>query len=1021
MPTGRNSPLTSLEFAGLRNQEYPHAFYLPCRPETGAGGFKTISGRLHVERSSGADAKTRRSAMADAASDWMGKKSGGRGGPAARKERGSRTGPREPGEDRPFIDTTAYGSGPDDSITDSTENAAITHHVAMVNGTSIPYTATAGHLVTVDPSSSKPAAKFFYVAFTADGAAPASRPVTFFYNGGPGSSSVFLLLGSFAPRRIKTNMPGFTPPPPYAMEDNPDSLIDRSDLVYINPVGTGYSAAIAPFRNRDFWGVDQDAVSIKQFIKRYLSAFNRWNSPRFLFGESYGTARSCVLAWLLHEDGLDLNGVTLQSSVLDYPANFSNAAGLMPTFAADAWYHGKIGVEPPPADLPAFMDTVCAFAQGPYAKALKSFPDAKPSTVRTLSRYLGLPASMIEAWHLNVEAADRLGHSAFLIELLRDKGLALGAYDGRVTGIDTGIAAIVSPDGGMNDPTMAAVSGVYTTMWNSYLANDLKFTATANFVDLNDQAFQFWDFTHTDPAGAVQKPDRQGNPTLYTAGDLAATMAANPDLLVLSANGYYDSVTPFFQTRLTLDAMPLVDAHARANLTIRNYPSGHMIYLDGASRTALKADLAAMYDRATARNAARLRAMAMLPGVVPNIVRPYFKLPHAGGAALKPAAAGAVPWSVPDLCRAYSWPTGLVGGGVIAILEFNGGWIGKDIEAYFRAAGLPAPDIADVTVGAGRNDPNRHSGDPAGDPDREVALDIEIAGAAYSVATGKAAAIRVYWGDAADWGAMASAITAAAADGCDVCSISWGSDEANWRAAARATGVDFPGRLNEAAQAAARSGMIVFAASGDNDSSDGGTDPANVDLPSSSPFAVGCGGTMKPHDPAEAETVWNDDPGNPNGEGTGGGFSELFRPMPAWQAGAPHGPGRMVPDISANADPETGYEVFVHGGRETVGGTSAVAPLYAGLFAAFGRKLGRVAPRLWLNQACFNDITRGDNGFYRARTGPDPCTGLGSPIADRLGALFGASGKSSSGRTGASPAVPKAPSRGGLRHAPGRN
>ena len=263
--------------------------------------------------------------------------------------------PRPPVPDQPFLDTTAYGSGPDDSITDATEKAAITHHVAELNGTSIPYTARAGHLVTVDPSSSQPAAKFFYVAFTADGMEPTTRPVTFFYNGGPGSSSVFLLLGSFAPRRIRTKMPDFTPPPPYAMEDNPDSLLDRSDLVYIDPVGTGYSAAIAPFKNRDFWGVDQDAVSIKQFIKRYLSAFNRWNSPRFLFGESYGTARSCVLAWLLHEDGLDLNGITLQSSVLDYPANFSNAAGLMPTFAADAWYHKKTGIEPPAANLPSFI------------------------------------------------------------------------------------------------------------------------------------------------------------------------------------------------------------------------------------------------------------------------------------------------------------------------------------------------------------------------------------------------------------------------------------------------------------------------------------------------------------------------------------------------------------------------------------------------------------------------------------------------------------------------------------------
>jgi subtilase family serine protease len=170
---------------------------------------------------------------------------------------------------------------------------------------------------------------------------------------------------------------------------------------------------------------------------------------------------------------------------------------------------------------------------------------------------------------------------------------------------------------------------------------------------------------------------------------------------------------------------------------------------------------------------------------------------------------------VPDLCRAYSWPSGLAGGGVIAIIEFNGGWVGKDIDAYFRSAGLPVPAVVDVPVGTGRNDPNRHPGNPAADPDREVALDIEVAAAAYAVATGSAASIRVYWADAADWGAMGTAITAA--DGCDVCSISWGSDEANWKAAAAAAGTDYPGRLNMAAQAAAKAGMVVFAASGDND------------------------------------------------------------------------------------------------------------------------------------------------------------------------------------------------------------
>ena len=237
------------------------------------------------------------------------------------------------------------------------------------------------------------------------------------------------------------------------------------------------------------------------------------------------------------------------------------------------------------------------------------------------------------------------------------------------------------------------------------------------------------------------------------------------------------------------------------------------------------------------------------------------------------------------------------------------------------------------------------------------------------MATGKPANIRVYWSQD-----ITKAIVAATADGCDVCSISWGADEASWGEAAGDA-------LEEAAAAATAAGMIVFAASGDNDSSDGGPGRANVDLPASAPHVIGCGGTKKPH--AGEEVVWNDNPGKTDGEGTGGGYSTLF-PMPSWQAGAPHGPGRMVPDVAANADPNTGYEIILYGGSLVVGGTSAVAPLYAGLFASFGAKLGFVTPELYLNSACFNDITHGNNGAFRGRTGADPCTGLGSPIAASL-------------------------------------
>ena len=897
--------------------------------------------------------------------------------------------PRDQLIDVPVLDTTAYGAGPNDSVTDTSETAAVTHHTATIGGKPIAYTARAGHLVAVDPSSSQPTAKFFYVAFTIDGADASARPVTFFYNGGPGSSAVFLLLGSFAPRRIHTDMPSFTPPPPYRMEDNPDSLLDRTDLVYINPIGTGYSAAIAPAKNRDFWGVDQDARSIKQFIKRYLTAFNRWNSPRFLFGESYGTARSCVLAWMLHEDGIDLNGVVLQSSVLDYTPTFSNPVGLLPTFAADAWWHKKTTIAPPPADLESLIAQAVAFAEGPYARAVAAFPESDPATTQKLSEFLGISPVVLDSWSLNVQANNGIT-SSFLVTLLQDQGLALGIYDGRVSAVDTGIAAIVDPASGANDPTMAAVSGVYTSMWNVYLNNELQFTSTSNFVDLNDQAYANWDFSHIDPTGAQKGgKDASGNPTVYTAGDLAAAMAANPDLKVFSANGYFDGVTPFFQTKLTLDAIPLRDPKARANLTIRNYPSGHMIYLDGASRTQMKADLSPLYDSVAAQFAARAKLAPFLAAARRQSrtqVRPYFKRPNEGSGKLTMRIAPtAAPWALPDLCRAYSWPSGATGGGVIAIIELDGGWAQADIDSFCQSIGQPSPAIADVVVSGAGNNPGRHMGDPA-DPDYEVTMDIEIAAAAYFLATGRVAAIRVYWADGTDMNAIAAAIAAAAADGCDVCSISWGSDEANWQAAGRKAGMDYVAKLAAAAQAATNAGMVIFAAAGDNDSSDGGPAPANVDLPFSSPFVIGCGGTTKTK---QAEIVWNNDPGNPNGNGTGGGYSTIFPPQ-SWQAGAPQGPGRMVPDVAANADPYTGYKLVVHGQTSPLGGTSAAAPLYAGLFAAFGRKLGFAAPKLWLNQTCFTDITSGDNGHYRAQTGPDPCTGLGAPIGDRLARLFGA-------------------------------
>lgn len=338
--------------------------------------------------------------------------------------------------------------------------------------------------------------------------------------------------------------------------------------------------------------------------------------------------------------------------------------------------------------------------------------------------------------------------------------------------------------------------------------------------------------------------------------------------------------------------------------------------------------------------------------------------------AKRPRAARPVSWSVPALTKAYRWPSGLKGGGVIGIVELGGGWRGADVQDYFTSVNQPPPAIMDVSVDGTANT-------PGGDADMEVALDIQVAGASYFMATGKPATIRVYWSQD-----IPSAVIRAASDGCDVISISWGADEAEW-------GKEAVYQMDEAAKYAVLKGSIVFAAAGDNDSSDGGPTPANVDCPGSCPWVVCCGGTRLVA--GAEEVVWNDNPGSASGEGTGGGYSTIFR-QPPWQIGGLlRTPAmRLVPDVAANADPDTGYEIVLNGQVQVVGGTSAVAPLYAGLFAAFGKKLGFVTPRIYRRPSAFTDIVHGNNGVEFAGVGVDACSGVGSPLADELAKVFAA-------------------------------
>lgn len=364
---------------------------------------------------------------------------------------------------------------------------------------------------------------------------------------------------------------------------------------------------------------------------------------------------------------------------------------------------------------------------------------------------------------------------------------------------------------------------------------------------------------------------------------------------------------------------------------------------------------------------------------------PYFKLAKsvtkptrhskiARPGKVKSQLANEVPWTVADLCSAYQIPQNLTGTGVIGILELGGGWVQSDLDLFSQANGLPPIQVINISVDGTTNSPSSPP-DP-NSADLEVTLDIQVAAAAYFYATGSMPVIKVFFAENT-YEAMASVINAAVDENCDVLSISWGDNEANWNQYAPGAAEN----LEATAKAAAAKGLVILAASGDLSSTDGNPSKS-VDVPSSCPHIIGCGGTTKT---SAAEVVWGD--GVATDYGTGGGFSVLF-PKQAFQLKAPPGSGRMVPDIAANADPATGYLMFYGGDEYQVGGTSAVAPLYAGFFAAAGRKLGFITPTLWNHPQAFTDITQGSNGDYSASTGPDPCTGLGVPHAGGVTGLF---------------------------------
>jgi len=466
----------------------------------------------------------------------------------------------------------------------STEAAVHSKHSVSIGGHSVAYTATAGNLIIRDEKG-LPQASVFYVAYTVDSGKAEKRPVTFLYNGGPGSSSMWLHMGSLAPMRIETAAPASTAPAPYKLVPNSESLLDKTDLVFIDAVGTGYSRPIGKAEGKDFWGVDQDVSAFSRAIQRYVTLNNRWNSPKFLFGESYGTTRSGALVDALQEKGMSINGVILMSSILNYgvrlPGYDEMYVGYVPSYAAAAWYHNKLANKP--ADLKTYLDQVRAFARGPYATALAKGQDVPSeeadAVARQLASYTGLSAQYIKDANLRVDP------SRFRKELLRDQRRTIGRFDARFIGMDEDAAGEVPG----YDASDAGISGAFVTAFHDYIGGQLNYHSDLDYRPTFGDAGKDWDWKHQ--AAGIKRPLA----TAYVAGDLAHAMRTNPHLQVLSINGYYDFATPFFITEYDLAHMNL-EPSLRGNVHYLYYPSGHMVYLSADSLQQLKRDLSRYYD-----------------------------------------------------------------------------------------------------------------------------------------------------------------------------------------------------------------------------------------------------------------------------------------------------------------------------------------------------------------------------------------------------------------------------------------
>ncbi|MFC2028431.1 S10 family peptidase [Chloroflexota bacterium] len=459
-----------------------------------------------------------------------------------------------------------------------------TQHTIHIDGEKIEYSVTTGIMILKEEQSdrdkeaedAKPKASFFFVAYTLNNVEDKSkRPITFAYNGGPGSSSVWLHLGMVGPRRVHMSDEGFMPKPPFTLVDNAFSMLDATDLVFIDPVSTGYSRPVEGQKAREFHGFKRDIESVGEFIRLYTTRYQRWTSPKFLMGESYGTTRSAGLSGYLQDRfGMYLNGIMLVSSILDFktakfdPGNDLPYILFLPTYAATAHYHGKVNTR---KSLKTLLKEVEEFSAGEYSLALaKGWSISnleKEEIAEKLSGFIGLEKDYILRSNLRIEIF------RFTKELLRVEGRTVGRLDTRFKGIDRDSV-------GENfefDPSMVAIAGPYTATLYDYIRGELNYESDLPYEILNGKVWP-WSYAENE------------NQYVNVAETLRRSMNINPYLKVHVANGYYDLATPYFATKYTFDHLGL-DASLKDNISMSYYPAGHMMYIQLKSLEVLKTRL----------------------------------------------------------------------------------------------------------------------------------------------------------------------------------------------------------------------------------------------------------------------------------------------------------------------------------------------------------------------------------------------------------------------------------------------